>query len=237
VTDLDDEAHRLAAALSQGLGADALGVYLHGSAVLGGWVAGASDLDVLVVLTGESCDLDALSDACRRASAPVELSAITQDAAARPSAPWPFVGHVTTRPDKCLVDAGAGDPDLLMHIAVTREHGRVLIGPHPRRVFSEVPPADIAAYLRTELQWGLDHADEAYAVLNACRALCWCRTGRLVSKIDGGIWAMRELPGRSSLIGRALADQRAGVCRAPVHEDARGLVGLVRAELGAAGDA
>ncbi|TWP38998.1 aminoglycoside adenylyltransferase domain-containing protein [Leekyejoonella antrihumi] len=233
MTRLSEESAGLGRALRQALGPGTVGVYLHGSAALGGWLAGTSDLDVLVVTESKACDGQRVLAACHSVHSPVELSVVTMDAAARPAAPWPFLLHATTGPDKLMVDDGGGDPDLLMHIAVTRAHGRSLLGPGPAEVFGVVSDCDISGYLRSELQWGVDHGCEAHAVLNACRALCWSRTGWLVSKIDGGTWAVARVPDHAGLIERALADQRIGRRCIGARVGAAELVAAVSAELAA----
>jgi streptomycin 3"-adenylyltransferase len=70
----------------------------------------------------------------------------------------------------------------------------------------------ILGYLADELRWGIEHAGEAYAVLNACRAQVYLADGRIVSKIAGGRIALACGAGPAAVIGRAL-DQQQG--RAP----------------------
>jgi hypothetical protein len=49
-----------------------------------------------------------------------------------------------------------------------------------------VPRRAVLDYLAGELGWGVGHAPEAYAVLNACRALVFLTDHKIVSKIAGG---------------------------------------------------
>jgi hypothetical protein len=77
-----------------------------------------------------------------------------------------------------------------MHYAVVHQAGWPLHGPPPRELIGPVPRPVILSYLADELIWGLEHASEAYAVLNACRALLFAADGRIVSKIDGGQTAL-----------------------------------------------
>ena len=66
----------------------------------------------------------------------------------------------------------------------------------------------ILDYLAGELQWGAEHAPEAYAVLNACRALIYLTDDEIVSKIAGGETVLRGGTGPAEVIRRALAQQR-----------------------------
>ena len=61
----------------------------------------------------------------------------------------------------------------------------------------------------TELRWGAERAPGEYAVLNACRAWRFAVDGALVSKIEGGQWALGRVhdPERE-LIKIALDKQR-----------------------------
>ncbi len=217
------------------VGDSLVGVYVHGSAALGGWVLGASDLDILVVVTSDTspADLAAVAQAACRATptAPtsgLELSVIGRDLAESPRAPWPFLLHVATytsgKEPRVVHDSGAGDLDLLMHIAVAREAGIRLLGPEPAELLGTVQRDDVLTYLRGELRWGANEGPEKYAVLNACRALTYLETDAMVSKIDGGVWALSHLPQYATLIGRALQDQRGGSASGPCSAGCRALV-------------
>ncbi len=89
----------------------------------------------------------------------------------------------------------------MLHFAVARAAGYlVAVGIHATEVFAQVPDDLIVAQLATELRWGTEHAPGEYAVLNACRAWKFAVDGTLVSKIDGGQWAL----GRAEVIDRDL---------------------------------
>jgi Domain of unknown function (DUF4111) len=194
--------------------------YLHGSAVLGGWQP-ASDVDMLFVVTG-STSAGALASIARVLAARsdraggcpgrgLECSVVSATDAAAPRAPWPYLLHVAGEPAGCRIQDGAdspGDADLIMHYAVCRAAGRAVCGPPPRDVIGPVPRQAILSYLADELNWGLQHASEAYAVLNACRARVYMMDGEIVSKIAGGEAALDRGLGPAELIVRALSQQR-----------------------------
>lgn len=216
----------VAAALAGVLGPDLTGVYLHGSAVLGGFDARRSDVDILVVSEGamtagqQTAAAEALSEErlpCPAAG--LELSVVTLAAARHPAARPAFELHVTTEPeDRKVVDGHGhgGDPDLVLHFAVCRAAGRLLgLGRPADQVFAPVPGELVRAQLAAELHWatGLRSGAELYpgeyAVLNACRAWRYAVDGTLVSKVDGGEWALSRVPGPDrELIATALARQR-----------------------------
>jgi Domain of unknown function (DUF4111) len=219
-TEPDCYALKVASATAAASGSQLAGVYLHGSAVLGGFDARRSDVDILAVCDGpmtsaqQRAVADALSE--QRLSCPghgLEFSMVTLQVAQHPVAEPAFELHLTTAPEDTKVIDGhqcGGDPDLVLHFAVCRRAGR-LIGPGlpAAEVFGPVPGDLVVAQLAAELRWGAEHTPDEYAVLNACRAWRFAVDGALVSKIDGGQWALgRTLGPEQELIKIALDRQR-----------------------------
>lgn len=190
---------------------DLVGIYAHGSAALGGF-GPASDLDILVVVTGDVADWPALANRLLTNAGeprPLELSVVEARACADPAPPWPYLLHVDSGEARYALDPGAGDPDLISHYAVARAAGIPLAGQPAVDVFGRVPRADLLNYLRTELRWGCEHADQRYAVLNACRASAYAVEGLLLSKIDGARWWLDHF-GPAPLVDAALRAQAEG---------------------------
>jgi len=214
-----------------------VGVYLHGSAVLGDWNADGSDVDVLVVASRPTREvLERLASVL--AAAPgcpgigLETSVVERDDAANPRAPWPFLLHVTTAPaDRKTVwgNEHDGDTDLILHYAVTRELGWAAYGPAPAAAFGEVPHEVVLAQLARELDWAVEHAAEPYAVLNACRALRYRDEGVICSKTAGGRWALEHR--LQPVIVRRALDARASGSRPSIADDARAFVLATAREL------
>ena len=237
-------ATRLAADLAGLLGGGLAGAYLHGSAVLGGWTAGRSDVDVLFVLADDvtpdlfgAAGAMLLGAASRAPGRGLECSAVTAGAAAAPAPPWPFILHVALREGQEELVAGQGhpgDPDLLMHYAVARAAGTAVAGPPPEDLIGPVPRPLILDYLAGELRWGLAHAPESYSVLNACRALVYLRDGAIVSKMAGGRAALARGTAPAALVRRALGQQGGLAPQTPPGPDAARFVAAVSASLRAA---
>lgn len=193
------------------------GVYLHGSAALGGFRPEASDVDILVVVNSPmSRDLRrrvalALQDAHELIPGRgIEASVILGEVAAAGGGRLDFELHVCTDPADPKViegDRHSGDPDLILHMAVCRQSAIAAFGPQPAEVFAEVDPQLVLGQMISELRWGLEHAPEAYAVLNACRAHFYLEHGVFCSKVEGGLWA-RDRFDASALIDRALGTQQ-----------------------------
>jgi Domain of unknown function (DUF4111) len=215
----DYYARDVASALAAVLGSRLVGVYLHGSAVLGGFDARRSDIDIVAVCENpmtaaeQSAAAERLSD--ERLPCPahgLELSIVTLPVAQHPVAQPAFELHVTTAPEDSKVVDGhecGGDPDLVLHFAVCRRAGRLLGPGRPvTEVFAPVADDLVVAQLVTELRWGAEHAPGEYAVLNACRAWRFAVDGALVSKIEGGRWALDRVPGPDREVIRTALDRR-----------------------------
>jgi hypothetical protein len=200
----------LGAAASEVLADALVGVFPHGSLVLGGWRPDRSDIDVVVVVSRALSpdEKSALVSAWSQDALPcpgvgLELSVVLASVAAAPTARPAFELHVTTAPRDAKVVDGLGHPgelDAVLHFAICHSLG------YPG--FAEVPRELVLAQLVDELSWALEHAHAPYAVLNACRAWRYAVDGSLVSKIDGGQWACTRLadPERA-VVESALAHQ------------------------------
>jgi hypothetical protein len=232
----DAVAERLAGDLAVRAAGQLLAVYLHGSAVLGGWVRGRSDVDILIVAaddtdqaTADSMTLAILAAGLACPGPGLETSIVAASPAREPSRPWPYLRHVAAGPagqPRIVVpdEAAPGDRDLLMHYAVCRAAGRAVLGPAPRELLGPIPRREVLAYLADELDWGLANAPERYAVLNACRAVAFLSDGAIVSKVSAGEAALRRGIGPVSVVTRALAQQRGFEADQPPAADAREFV-------------
>jgi streptomycin 3"-adenylyltransferase len=231
--------------LSGRLDTGLVGVYLHGSAALGGWHPDRSDVDVLAVCAAPLApdELHELAAAVSVRSLPcpvdagLEFGLVTAESAIAPCAEPRFELDLTTSAaagdTPTLGHDRAGHADYLMHFAVCRAHGRVLAGPPPADVFGEAPAALLDAAFADELRWGAEHASPAYRVLNACRAWRFASERELVSKVAGGEWALGRGEGDEA-IRAALAHQRGGPARPIDPAVVAGLEARATAELGAA---
>jgi len=246
-SDPEQYARWLTARLAECLGDALVAACLHGSAALGGWMAERSDVDVLFVAADDigasavSTTGDLLiSSAASCPGRGLECSMVTAGQAAQPGSPWPFVLHLGSDayhaggPRLYLGAERHGDPDLLMHYAVCREAGISLAGPPPREVIGPVDRLAILGYLADELRWGLAHAPECYAVLNACRALVFLTEGQILSKVAGGTAALERGLGPRRLLRGALDQQQGKTHERPPGRAASSFVRQVRQQLAAA---
>ena len=200
----------LTAEVTAVLGGRLVGVYAHGSLLLGGYLPTRSDIDVLVVVEDplspdEQADLAARlsEDALPCPAVGLELSVVLRSVAAAPTARPAFELHVTTAPqDRKVVDGHGhpGDLDLVLHFAVchaprlrTLRRGTAVAGARPGRRRAHVGRR--AQPVRVRRPQRLPR-------------LALRRRRALVSKVDGGRWAETRLTGpERTLVRDALALQ------------------------------
>jgi aminoglycoside adenylyltransferase-like protein/nucleotidyltransferase-like protein len=223
--------------LREALGAALIGVYLHGSAVLGDYDPARSDVDILAVCAvtlpaGERARLGA--DLGREelpcpASAGLEFSLVTQaaarDAGRAPSYElhgWDEDGHVRPAGDR-------GDPDLPLHYAVVRQVGVAVCGPPAADVVRHVPREELLGLVGDELGWAVANASPSTQVLTACRAWALSADGRFRSKRDAAGWALRH--GAPAVVAAVLADHRRAAESRPDPGAVAGFVASVRTRL------
>jgi hypothetical protein len=217
-TGVEDYLEQLTLRIHDALGTDVVGVYLHGSGVMGGFNPARSDIDVLVVnrrpLTDEQrsalcAQLDART--LPVPAAMLELSVVTRQACRHPVAAPAFELHVNTRDGRCADGRGRTDPDLLLHFAVVRQIGR-LLGPGLalEACFAPVPQGLVLEGMSKELRDAANdpRSTPEYVLLNVCRNLAYLRTGRIHSKVAGGRWVLEHQPDlESGAVALALARQ------------------------------
>jgi predicted nucleotidyltransferase len=202
----------LVAGLEKILGGDLVGVYLHGSAVLGcfgPW----SDIDLVAVsrrptglqakrrLAALLLDVSGMQ-ATPAPPHPVELDVVVESALRPWSYPTPFDFHYGESL-RARFDAGELEPwegtesyDLATHVTILTHAGIVLGGPPVEQVFSEVPQADYADALTRDLDWCRQRFAELprYGVLSIARIWATLATGEPQSKATGADWALPRLP-------------------------------------------
>lgn len=81
------------------------------------------------------------------------------------------------------------------HFAVTRAAGVTLWGESPRTMFCAIPPGAYKAAILYDAATAVQDAGPkpVQVVLNLCRALAFWRQGLVLSKQQGGQWALAHL--------------------------------------------
>ncbi len=198
-------------ACAASFGANLVGVYVHGSLGFGCFRWGVSDVDFLVVTdsppaVAEKADFLKRLLSLQESAPPkgLEMSVLVRRDCAVIDHPVPFHLHFSpdyryAAADDLLAYASQPvlrDPDLAAHITVLHQAGFALSGPSIAQVFGPVPRA---AYLDSILldiadAPALIHNSPVYLTLNLCRVLAYAQSGLVLSKAQGGEWAIQNLP-------------------------------------------
>ena len=208
------------------LGDNLVGVYLHGSAVMGCFNSAKSDIDFLVVV--EQC----MSDAVKREfmdmvillneEAPakgIEMSIVRREVCKPFVYPTPFELHFSKMhlgwyrddPEDYIRKMNGTDKDLAAHVTVIRDRGVCLYGAPIADVFGEVPKRDYIDSLWCDIEEAENDiaADTMYLTLNLARVLAYVKDGSVLSKREGGEWGLENLPEEyHGLLREALSEYR-----------------------------
>ena len=201
-------AERLASACTLALGESALGVILHGSLTLGGYVPGSSDIDLLVVVAQPLAEpqlaklTDAVAAECPHSPGRVDLRVVSRQVAAAPTPAPPMEAYIEIAPGRKagfqVEGPHPGERDLLVELSICRAHGTSLFGRGPCELIGEVPQGWVLNVGDAQLaDWeaiGSDPSNAQLTVLTACRIWRFTEEGCHCSKTDAGEWALRRDP-------------------------------------------
>ncbi len=208
------------------LGDNLVGVYLHGSAVMGCFNPEKSDVDLLVVVNEEPTDavkrtfLDMVVSLDESGPAKgIEMSIVERSVCKPFVYPTPFVLHFSKMhldwyrndPEDYIAKMKGTDRDLAAHITVIRARGVCLCGAPIDEVFGEVPKQDYMESLWYDIA-DAEHdiaEDTMYLTLNLARVLAFLQDGSVLSKKEGGEWGLKNLPEKyHELLREALSEYR-----------------------------
>ena len=190
-------------------GENLIGVYLHGSAVLGGFNEKKSDLDLIVVVKEEPRDgekrafMDALLKLSQKTSEKgIEMSVLSE-ASCRPFVfPTPFFLHFSEThrawyerdPEDYIAHMKGTDPDLAAHFMILYHRGIRLYGASIRSVFDCPDSKSYLAGIEADIEESPEEiADNpVYYILNLLRVLAYKRQNLVLSKKDAALRALQE---------------------------------------------
>lgn len=187
-----------------------IGVYLHGSAVLGG-LRPDNDLDVLVVYRRSLNQrervvlLDGLLDvsgrrARRKPGRPVELSVVVH----ADVHPWRYPPRIDFQYGEWLrADYEAGvipvprlDPDLALLVHTAANWGAALLGPRPTPALPTVPAGDLLRATAAGVPDLMDDVltDTRNLLLTLARVWCTLSSRVVMPKDQAALWVLDRLP-------------------------------------------
>ncbi|MDR0272351.1 MAG: DUF4111 domain-containing protein [Clostridiales bacterium] len=208
------------------LGEDLIGIYLHGSIVLNCFVESGenvkSDIDILIITgrkiaRGERLLIARKIIGVDRTPSPLEISAVWVG----DLIPWKFPAlcqfHYsdswTERYIKMLygeinenfiVDSDFEDEDIASYVHLINQSGICIYGKPIGETFPSVPEEDFWKSISADID---DYDFNAYNpryfasnILILARILSYKREKKILSKYDGGLWALNNVPERLKYI-------------------------------------
>ena len=183
-----------------------LGVYLHGSAAMGCYNPGKSDLDLLVVLKEMPGNKEkrAFMDRVLRLSSElsekgIEMSVLLERDCRPFVYPTPFVLHFSEMhraryladPERYLREMQGTDPDLAAHLMILTLRGQCLFGKEIREVFERPDARSYLAGIEEDIGDASEGIlrDPVYYTLNLLRVLAFKRENLVLSKKEAALWA------------------------------------------------
>ena len=201
-----------------------VGVYLHGSAVMGCYNPAKSDIDLIVVVK------DSIEDSVKRTfmdmvvelnekgpAKGIEMSIVKQGVCRPFVYPTPFELHFSAahlgwyrkNPDDYISKMKGEDKDLAAHFTIINHRGKRLYGALIKDTFADVPAQDYLDSIWNDIADAEEEITEnpMYLILNLARVLAYLKDGLVMSKKEGGEWALNNVHERyHSLIQDALIE-------------------------------
>ena len=192
------------------------GVYLHGSIALNAFHPDSGDIDILVVvrdslevvtkleIAGDIIEID-------RSPRPLEMSAVKQIDAKNWKTPGNCVFHYSDfwtekylerfrNPDTevYVADHEFPDADVTGYIKLLKQCGIVLYGEEIQEVFADVSDEDFWSAISADIEdYDFHDYDARYLTSNVLilgRILSFKKEKRILSKYEGGLWMINNVP-------------------------------------------
>ena len=188
-----------------------VGVYLHGSSVMGCFNPQKSDIDLIIVVSHPLTDSEKrkYTDMVVEFNAMgpakgIEMSIVLRDVCKPFVYPTPFelhfsAGHLNwykDDPTEYIRRMNGTDKDLAAHFTIINKRGRCLYGTPIEDVFAEVPSDDYMDSIWFDIKGAAEEITEnpMYLILNLARVLAYKEDGLVLSKKEGGEWALEHMP-------------------------------------------
>ena len=187
-----------------------VGVYLHGSSVMGCFNPQKSDIDMIIVVERP------LTDPVKRAymemvveynalgpAKGIEMSVVLREVCKPFVYPTPYELHFSAGhlewykddPDEYIREMNGTDKDLAAHFTIINHRGKCLYGAPIEEVFAEVPSCDYMDSIWFDVEGAAEEITEypMYLTLNLARVLAYKEEGLVLSKKEGGDWALEHI--------------------------------------------
>lgn len=187
-----------------------LGIYVHGSLAFGCFHWNTSDIDFLVVVKQPMTlkekiafvnTMEELSDEAPPKG--FECSVMLESVCREMPYPAPYEVHFSNMWRQEIRQDAEGycsrvqgtDPDLTTHVLSLRHSNLQVLGPQAMRVFGPVKKENClhAMSLDTDRVTEQLSKNPIYIILTLCRAVAYKQENLVLSKVEGGEWAIRNM--------------------------------------------
>lgn len=134
----------------------------------------------------------------------IEISIVTREVCNPFVYPTPFELHFSAmhldwyreNPNDYIQKMKGTDEDLAAHFTIIRKRGRCLYGQPIKEVFAEVSKQDYMDSIWNDIAEAMEEIQEKtmYLTLNLARVLAYKEEELVLSKKEGGEWALKTLP-------------------------------------------
>lgn len=220
-------------------GEELTGIYLHGSMAMGCFHPLKSDIDLILVIREQITNWQKLQFMNYivelNAAAPskgIELSIVKEKDCREFHYPTPFALHFSSahlqwfldNPEDYIRNMNGVDKDLAAHFTIIKNYGIVLYGAEIDDVFADVPRNAYIDSIWSDIENAKEEIakNPVYVILNLCRVAAFLKGDLIVSKKQGGEWALQNLSAQyHSLISRALQSYASGDDITIAHTEAQ----------------
>ncbi|MDE6749288.1 MAG: DUF4111 domain-containing protein [Lachnospiraceae bacterium] len=206
------------------LGDNLVGIYLHGSAVMGCFNDKKSDIDFIVVIKTDISNelkrqyMSMAVELNKQAPAKgIEFSIVRENVCNPFVYPTPFELHFSiTHLNWYLSDSEdyiekmkGTDKDLAAHFTIIYYRGKTLYGKEIKEVFANVSSENYFDSIWCDIENSKEEIKDnpTYIILNLCRVLAYKKDNLILSKQEGGNWGLKNIPEEyHNLISDALTE-------------------------------
>ena len=211
------------------LGNNLVGIYVHGSLAFGCFNPMKSDIDFIVVVNNTPTihEKEALIKTLLYLSAEApakgyEMSVVLSRFCKNFVYPTPFelhysIAHLQRCQDNLreyCTSMNGTDKDLAAHFTIIKSVGYTIVGKQITEVFGDIPKNDYFDSIKADVENAPKDVNEnpVYTILNLCRVLAYKSEGLILSKEQGGLWGIENLPKQyNGLISKALKNYRSEI--------------------------
>ena len=221
-------------------GAELTGVYLHGSMAMGCFQPDKSDIDFIIVIKDNITDkqklmfMNEVVELNKAApSKGIELSIVKEAYCKEFLYPTPFELHFSNmhlqwfrdNPTDYIQKMNGTDKDLAAHFKIIKKYGIALYGSPIDDGFADVPRNNYIDSILCDIEEAKEEILEnpVYIILNLCRVAAFLKHDLVISKKQGGEWALQNLSDKyHTLVLNALQSYEFGTEMNIDKEEAQG---------------